>query len=148
MKVNNIIIKNFKCFKELNINFNQQMNVIIGNNGMGKTAILDALSIAIGSFFLGNDGTSAPGIKTEDVRFSTVSIGSTIDRQPQYPTILKCSGNLNNTSIEWTRQRNTQAGRTTIADAYQIREISEKLQNEIREGNINTSLPLISYYGT
>lgn len=148
MKVDNISIQNFRCFKNININFNQQMNVIIGNNGMGKTAILDALSIAIGSFFLGNDGAPAPGIKTEDVRFSTVSIGSTIDRQPQYPTIIKCSGNLDNRLIEWSRQRNTEAGRTTIAEAHQIREISENLQDEIREGNIIKSLPLISYYGT
>lgn len=43
MRIDNIQIKNYRRFENLSIDFNSRMNVIIGNNGVGKTSILDAL---------------------------------------------------------------------------------------------------------
>lgn len=36
MRLNSIAITNFRRFESLKINFNPKMNVIIGNNGVGK----------------------------------------------------------------------------------------------------------------
>ena len=46
-------LRNFRAYADTEITFDPRFNVIIGNNGMGKTAILEALTVAIGSFFLG-----------------------------------------------------------------------------------------------
>lgn len=94
MRVDNIQIKNYKRFENISIDFNSRMNVIIGNNGVGKTSILDALSIGIGSIFLGIETNSSPGIKKEDIRFVSRKIGSTIDRQPQFPVVISCTGEI------------------------------------------------------
>lgn len=37
----------FHSIKELNISFNKEVNVIVGTNNSGKTAIIDALRICL-----------------------------------------------------------------------------------------------------
>jgi putative ATP-dependent endonuclease of OLD family len=43
----NLSIKNFKCIKEASIDLNEGVNILIGENNSGKTAILDALRICL-----------------------------------------------------------------------------------------------------
>jgi len=45
MFLSSIKIKNFRVIKEMNIKFSKGLNVIIGRNNTGKTAIIDALRI-------------------------------------------------------------------------------------------------------
>ena len=45
MFLSSIIIKNFRAIKEANVTFNKGLNVIIGRNNTGKTAVIDALRI-------------------------------------------------------------------------------------------------------
>ena len=47
-KLKNIKITNFRLFEELEVDFNQDINVIIANNGAGKTTLLDAIAIGLG----------------------------------------------------------------------------------------------------
>ena len=147
MKLNSVSIQNFRCFKDLTINFDPQMNVIIGNNGVGKTAILDALAVGIGSFFLGIESIPSVNIKKEDVRFSTNVLGSVIDRQPQYPVVIECNAELNGNAT-WIRELNTENTNTTFSKAEQIKSYARDLQNKIRKNDENVCLPLLSYYGT
>lgn len=147
MKINSISITNFRCFEEMNIKLNPKMNVIIGNNGVGKTTILDALSIAIGSFFLGIDSIDSNGIRQDDVRFITTTVGSTVDRQPQYPVILECNADLDD-NISWIRELNSNGGKTTYGKADKIKDYASKLQSKVRSGDTSICLPIISYYGT
>nr|WP_232623308.1 retron Ec78 anti-phage system effector ATPase PtuA [Citrobacter koseri] len=44
IKIDNLKLINFRKFKELNISFEDDFTVLIGDNGAGKTTILDALS--------------------------------------------------------------------------------------------------------
>lgn len=45
--INRVVIKNFKGIKYANISFAQK-NVMVGNNGVGKSTILEAISLALG----------------------------------------------------------------------------------------------------
>lgn len=150
MKIDNIQIKNYRKFEKMVIDFNPRMNVIIGNNGVGKTSILDALSIGIGSIFLGIETNPSPGIKKEDVRFVSRKIGSTIDRQPQFPVKISCKGNLNGIDDIWTRVCNNEAefGKDIMCDGIKMLNTSILLLHDVRQGNENTVLPIVAYYGT
>ena len=148
MKLNKICIENFRCFKKIETEFQPDINVIIGNNGVGKTSILDAISIGIGSLLLSIDGISAPSIKKEDAHVISYEIGSTIDRQPQYPVSISCVGSMNSESVQWSRKLLKENGKTTTGEALAIREISADWQKKIRCGDKNVALPLISYYST
>ena len=43
MKINSILLKNFRNYSNLNITFGNNLNIIIGNNAQGKTNIIEAI---------------------------------------------------------------------------------------------------------
>ena len=47
MKLRKVDITNFRCFSELSIPLHKDVNVIVGVNGTGKTAILDAIAVGL-----------------------------------------------------------------------------------------------------
>ena len=47
MYLKKMSIKNFRCIQDATINFNEGVNILIGENNSGKTAILDALRICL-----------------------------------------------------------------------------------------------------
>ena len=75
MIINNLKLLNFKNHVERNFEFSRQINCFVGNNGVGKTNILDALHyLSMGKSFLGN--TDLNNIRTEEDFFT---IEGTID---------------------------------------------------------------------
>jgi len=55
MKVNSLILENFRKFKKSNFEFSQSFNVITGKNGSGKTSILESIYIlSTGKSFVTN----------------------------------------------------------------------------------------------
>ena len=40
-------IKNYRCIKDASIDFNKGVNILIGENNSGKTAVLDALRVCL-----------------------------------------------------------------------------------------------------
>lgn len=47
MKIEQVSLKNFRCFEQLDVTFHPQLTVLIAPNGAGKTTILDAVRIAL-----------------------------------------------------------------------------------------------------
>ncbi len=45
MEIKNIKIKNFRNYKELELNFNNKINIFIGNNAQGKTNLIESLYV-------------------------------------------------------------------------------------------------------
>ncbi len=45
MKLNELSIKNFRGYDDAIIDFDDEINVVIGRNDVGKSTILDALEI-------------------------------------------------------------------------------------------------------
>lgn len=46
--IESITIKNFRCFESLTITDCRRVNIIVGDNGAGKTALLEAMFMALG----------------------------------------------------------------------------------------------------
>ena len=53
MQLNQLSVTNFRCYKNEKFNFHPQFNLIVGQNATGKTAVLDAVSIAIATWLMG-----------------------------------------------------------------------------------------------
>ena len=62
-RLDNLRLKNFRRYEDLSIDFNSQLTLIVGVNGSGKTSILDAAAIAVGSFLTKIDGASSLSIQ-------------------------------------------------------------------------------------
>ena len=148
MQIHQIHIQNFRRFQDLTLDFHGQMNVLIGNNGVGKTSILDAITVALGSIFLGIDDLASPGFKPRDSRQITTKIGSTIDRQAQYPVSVSCTGEFGGISITWERTQSKAGAVTSVGGAQSIKQLAMGWQQCIASGMTNVDLPLIAYYGT
>jgi putative ATP-dependent endonuclease of OLD family len=56
--IEKLIIKNFKIFKEFDIEFNENLNIIVGNNEAGKSTILEAINLGLTSRIGGRHVTS------------------------------------------------------------------------------------------
>jgi len=60
---NEVQIQNYKVIKDMQLEFSPGTNLLIGDNGVGKTSVLDALSVALGGFLSGVSGVAVSGIQ-------------------------------------------------------------------------------------
>lgn len=149
MKLKNIKISNYRCFKEVAIDFDAHITLVVGKNGAGKTAILDAVAVSISTFLLGIDGGVSRSILKDDARYEFHDLNGTIDPQHQFPVSIESVGScLDRQNIKWIRSLNSENGKTTIKDAGELTDIAKEAQNQIMTGDKSLVLPLISYYGT
>lgn len=148
MKVNSIELKNFRGFEEFRAELNQDLTVIVGDNGAGKSSVLDALAIAIGTFLVGLDGIPSIGISKNDAMNKSYDMGSVVDLQPQYPVSIQAEGIMDGRPITWLRELNGSEGRTTIGGAKELIDIAQNYQARVRAGDKTAILPILSYYGT
>lgn len=73
MIITNLKIQNFKNHQEQDFDFSKQINCFVGNNGVGKTNILDALHyLSMAKSFLGNKDVN--NIKTDEDFFTIEGI--------------------------------------------------------------------------
>lgn len=149
MKIEQIIIKNFKGFEDKTFTLNERMTVFIGENAKGKTSVLDALSIAVGSFLRGIDVAKheARGIKKNEIRVVT------IDGQPrpQLPVEITAFGEVNNKKMKngWLRNVDKITNKTTtkFVKAKNIEQEAEAML-KVSRAKGGVTFPVIAYHGT
>jgi len=144
MRIDQLVVKNFKGFKHREFQFHPRFNLIVGVNGTGKTSLLDALSIAVGTWFLGFSGCDTRHIRQSEV---TLSHFGEKGWEPQHPCTVEATGEIVAETLSWTRSLNTPGGRTTYGEARNIKDMATRIYHSVRSGG-DDSLPLISYYGT
>ena len=50
MKIKSMHLENYRCFENFDIDFDDQLTVLVGTNGSGKTAVLDAVAVFLQRF--------------------------------------------------------------------------------------------------
>lgn len=150
MKINRVKLFNYRCFKELELELNDSFTILVGNNGSGKSTILDGISLGLASYFVGMKGDSPKRIDKTDVRFETYEIGSRLERQPQYPARIDCCGEFCGKKIEWfTFKEYLRTGSNDLwPDDAELTEIAKALANGVKTGDTTVELPVLAYYST
>ena len=149
MRLNKIILDNFKCFEHLEMDFHPSVNLIVGINGTGKSSVLEGVRVLLGSLFLSvdkyKDKIFSPSISNDDVRLANL--------EQQYPVKIYADASMNNfkggedSKISWERSLDTRNGSTRYAKAKDMKEASSEMQQAIREDR-NVTIPLVAYYST
>jgi predicted ATP-binding protein involved in virulence len=154
MFLRSIELTNFRCFEERSWRFRSQFNVLIGLNGEGKTALLDASAIAIGSLTLGIDGVPSVGIKPDDVRRIRYRENALSSEEVRLPTRVSCDLSLppnragvKGGDLRFARTLEKLRGKTDRREAKNIASYGTYLQEAVRS-NAPVVLPLLAYYGT
>lgn len=72
MRLKKITLKNYRCFENLEIDLHPRLTVLVGENGSGKTSILDAIASGLSPLLRylssADQRLSGPGIKDTDFR--------------------------------------------------------------------------------
>lgn len=152
MYLEKLKLHNFRCYEKLEIDFNRQLTVLVGKNGSGKTTVLEAIAIALGTWFVGFNIINAKGInKRTDPLRKAYQIGATDDVQTQFPVEIEAWGKIEESKdqiLHWKRELYTPTGTMTTKDAKQIVEYAAEYQKAISEGRTDIYLPIVAYYGT
>ena len=147
MRIDRLTVQNFRCFESRTFDLTPQFNVFIGANGSGKTALLEALSVALGSWLLELDMGAKGKIQTSDVRLNGQRIGEQFTFEEQYPVSVSAEGNIYGDTLRWRRSRLKASGTTTAGEAGEIKQLAARLMAQVRDGQ-EVTLPVIAYYGT
>ena len=142
MKINSIHIKNFKGIDDKTFRLNPSFTIFIGDNATGKTSILDALAVCLGSFFI----EMGIGINTRTIQDHEVrTINTNGQARPQLPVSITADGIVNDRQLTWKREILKQ--KTTSKDAKTVSQLAQSLMQQSREGK-NVVFPVFAYHGT
>lgn len=143
LRIDSLTVSNFRCFESLSLDFYRDLTVLVARNGHGKTAILDAIKVALGTFT-----NSFPYSTTASLVASDAHVRP--GNEPQYPVSVKAVVEMGEDSSYVTRELTKAKGRTTSSKAKDLTAFGEAVfkqtQNKTSDNPVN--LPILAFYGT
>ena len=142
MYLEKIHIENYKAIGKLDIDLKPGVNLIIGDNGAGKTSVLEGIAVALGGLFVNVAGVSTKNIVKDDVRMSIKPIGDSSTAIEYYePVLAGCTLHVTEErDFTWNRIKEEVSATHTKIDNKNVCVWMKKLTN-----NSDTILPLISF---
>ena len=147
MRIDRLHIENFKKFQrtEQPFELHKQFTLLVGDNGSGKTSVLDALAVALGLWHKAAPGSGWRNILPEEVWLNPVPAGDRVQFKPQLPSLIRVEGQIgSHQQLSWTRMIREGGTRTTNAEARQAEAaIIETVQAAEAQ---QAPLPVLAYY--
>ena len=143
MQIQEVKIANFKGLDEWNIKFKPGFNLIKGENGKGKTSILEAIAVGLGGFVAGLGDVATRHFSQDEIRLVYQEVGDgSYDKKYMVPVEVSLTAELDGEVFEWTRGRSSaKASRSTI----QPKKICKKAEQMANESGV--VLPVLAYQG-
>ena len=67
-----VTINNFRCYDSISIDFRRGINLLIGDNSVGKTSLLRACNLVMNAFFCGYSDENTKWKSAEDDDFREI----------------------------------------------------------------------------
>lgn len=142
MKLQKLTINNFKIFENIEVTFHEGFNLLLGDNGVGKTTILEAAAAAMGGFLAGMEDVATRNIYVGDIRYHIEKDSNGIpNKSYHYPVEVSCDLQYGDLPYSWTRQKNSPEGKTTT-NPKEIYQVSRNMVNGISKEDM---WPVLSY---
>lgn len=118
MKIETLRVKNFRCYREREFRFHPHVNLIVGQNATGKTAILDAASVAIATWLLGfKKKNDKQPLEPSDATLYYVEKEGEPQFVEAWPVSVSASGTVENHDVVWERSKISPTGNTRYGNA-------------------------------
>lgn len=141
MYLKHIIIENFKGHVHCELDLKPGFNLLIGDNGMGKTSILEAVSVALGGFVAGIDDVPSKHFIKDEIRILELPMGDgSFDRQYETPVLVRCLADINGKEYEWTRRKSSVKSSRSTVETNRIKKLANKMAHDP-----NGILPILNY---
>lgn len=147
MRIEQLTLRHFKGFESREFILHPEFNLLVGKNGTGKTSALDALAVAISSWFLGIRGVRTRHIFGSEVQLAAIQVATETTWEERIPCEVGARGVVQGQAISWRRSITSPGGRTTYRYANDIKRLAARTDAAVRKGE-GVELPLIAYYGT
>jgi predicted ATP-binding protein involved in virulence len=149
-RIDELKVKNFKKFSGYTIDLRPAFTLLIGDNGMGKTTILDALAVAAGVWLIDYPdmtlASSGRNILPHEIRAETIEATSSFRLIDCKPVEITATGIIGTESVTWKRKIPVKGSRTSNSDSKEAIQIIDQIFERDRMGEKNW-LPIIAYYG-
>lgn len=139
-------ISNFKMFEDIDFEFKPGFNLILGDNGVGKTTILEAITVAVSGFLAGMEDVNTRNIYKDDVHYQIVKDNNGIPNKI-YKGHVEIGSTINYEGVDYTWSRMKKTVSSSSRTAINPRDIL-KVSRELINSTEHTVLPLISYQST
>ncbi len=150
MKINRLELQNFKKFSTYTLDLHPQFTLLVGDNGTGKTTLLDALAIAAGIWLVNPpDSTlasSTRNIQPSEIHLEAVVSGDRTQFVECKPVLVHATGSINDQRISWLRQIGPRGLRTSNGEAKRALTLITNLFAQDQSGQ-DIWFPVIAYYG-
>jgi predicted ATP-binding protein involved in virulence len=153
MKIKKLKLYKFRCFEGYELELAERFTLLIGDNGSGKTAILDALAISTNAFL--HDITEIKigdkrHLTFDDIRKSIITMGQTPIEEAEEIAEVHSNYVLNNQIIGWSESIEIQDNKPELNYFGNSYEDLSKLVDDLikNRSDINSFFPVIAYYGT
>jgi predicted ATP-binding protein involved in virulence len=146
MRIDRLTVQNFKKYAEQTFALHPQFTLLVGENGAGKTSVLDALAVAVGLWHKAAPGSGWRNILTEEIRLTPVTAGDRVVFKQHLPTAISVFGSIGSVDgLSWTRMIRQGGTRTTNAEAKQA---EKAIWDLLRQSDLQQApLPVLAYYG-
>ncbi len=141
MNIKTLRVQNFRNFEDKTFEFSEGFNLIIGDNGTGKTALLEAICLSLGNVF---SRLPAWYYSTRQIRSIGAFQGQTLTLEQQFPLKIEIFAKVNSQTLIQQYEFDSDAFFNHVGNLGQ--EIS-LIQSKIRQGEAVTA-PIICYYST
>jgi predicted ATP-binding protein involved in virulence len=150
MRIDHLHLENFKKFAVQDIDLHPDFTLLVGENGAGKTSLLDALAVA-SAIWLSDPPdsdlvSSGRNILKSEIRLSALQKGDRLQFVENKPVIVRAKGNIaDRLGITWERKIKSDGVKTTNVDAKPALSAIRSVYWLDREKD--KLCPVLAYYG-
>ena len=147
LRIDQLELSNYRCFTQCTVDFHPTLTVLVAENAKGKSAILDAIAVAIDPIIANIIGRQSIGFPLGAIHLSKNEHGK---MKLLTPARIQAKGSVaNRDSVNWARELvgSSKRSRPSSRELKDVVSASGQFTESLESGN-SSILPVVAYYRT